>query len=202
MSTYYAPTKKIPFSDLFDGRLEMQNVREELVPGHTTVSSRCLTDGRNFIWADASSDGFLDTLVRRGRNAPRAILSAIEDVFETEIVSEHDARYWGYETQEEWDAVQNEMAEKHQREFEGELLKYLRGEPCGITPGTIGYIQAQVAQRLVAENPDLMLPGSISRLMAALKAESESHHVTVILSPEQKALAEMWVTHESELPEA
>jgi len=48
MSTDYAPFNKIRPRDLFDGRLEKFGVREQLTDD-TTETSKCLTDGRNWL---------------------------------------------------------------------------------------------------------------------------------------------------------
>ena len=85
--------------------------------------------------------------------------------FDTYIVSEHQPQYWGFETQEEWDA-----AEKRSREFEKEfyvqIMKYLRGQPNDIRPGTIGMIKAGIAKKLVEEDPVLLAPKNKDRLPA------------------------------------
>jgi hypothetical protein len=41
--------------------------------------------------------------------APARILLAISDVFETEIFSEHELQFWGFDTEEEWEAWQDSV---------------------------------------------------------------------------------------------
>jgi hypothetical protein len=143
MSTMYVPLEKIRFCHLFDGRLEAFNVREyipteEEIGGdedwRPTERKRVLTDGRYFMWAYADKDGFVDRIVRYGANAPASILNAITEVFSIAIVSERQPQFWGYDTQEEWDAANAGIAEQHEEEFYLDLLRYLRGEPHSIGP--------------------------------------------------------------------
>ena len=58
MSTYWSLIKKIPASDVFDGRLEEFGIRERVVPGETTDTNRCLTDGCGDVWVSIDGGGF------------------------------------------------------------------------------------------------------------------------------------------------
>ena len=40
------------------------------------------------------------------------ILCTVADAFETDIVSEHDAQFWGFDREEEWERWQKEHAGK------------------------------------------------------------------------------------------
>jgi len=62
MSTQYRPLKKIAACDLFDGRLEEFNVRED-VRRDTTEHARCLTDGKAKVAPRSDTS--------RGKNKPR-----------------------------------------------------------------------------------------------------------------------------------
>ena len=107
MSTDYRLLRKVPACDLFDGRLEEFGVREHVKPEATTEKSRLLTDGRNYLWVYIDDDGFVDCLTRYAPNgAPGKILNALANVFDTDIVSEYEPQFWGFDTQEEWDAWQ------------------------------------------------------------------------------------------------
>ena len=105
MSTSYAPLEKIRSDDVFDGRLESRNIHEHVVPGQTTGSSRCLTDGEYYLWVHIDAHGFVDQIVRHGLNAPGFILGAIAEIFDIKIVSEHQPEFWGYATNEEWETA-------------------------------------------------------------------------------------------------
>jgi len=89
-------------------------------------------------------------------NAPQRILQAICDEFDVDIVSEYEPQFWGFKTQEEWDAWERARATKAEEDFYNEVVKFVRGEAHDIKPGTIGMIQAEIAKRLIAESPDLL----------------------------------------------
>jgi hypothetical protein len=82
MSTYYAPFDKVHARDLFDGRLEKFCVREQLTDD-TTETSKCLTDGRNYLWVYINDAGIVSNIKRSGANAPSKILNAIAEAFDT-----------------------------------------------------------------------------------------------------------------------
>jgi hypothetical protein len=58
-----------------------------------------------------------------------------------------------FDTQEEWDAHWERMAREDEENFYIEVLKYLRGEPNDIRPGTAGMIKAEIAKKLVENDP-------------------------------------------------
>ena len=158
MSTSLRTLKKVSAQGLFDGRLEEYGVREHINSRATTNESRCLTDGRNYLWVSIGDDGFVGAITRYGMGgAPGKILSAVAAAFDTDIVSEHEPRYWGFETQEEWDAAWEQMARENDERFYLELMKYLRDEPNDIRQGTFGMDRAQIAKELVKKNPALLL---------------------------------------------
>lgn len=202
MSTCYAPLVKITAGDLFDGRLEEFGVREK-VTDQTTETMRCLTDGRNYVEVCVNEDGFIDHLIRRGRNAPDKILNAVAGAFNTDVVSEYEAQYWGFDTQEEWDAWQMEEHRKDEESFHVELLKYFRGEPNDIQRGTVRIIYAAIGKTLVDKDPALLLPINKNKLLTEIQSiYDRGGEVTVTLSPQDIALADMIATHEDDLPRA
>jgi hypothetical protein len=107
MVTYYSLIKKIPACDVFDGRLEEFGIREHIEPGKTTDTYRCLTDGRNYVWVQIDGKGFFWSVRRTSK-----ILFTVAHVFETDIVSEREAQFWGFETEEEWERWQMEHHRK------------------------------------------------------------------------------------------
>jgi hypothetical protein len=118
MSTDYRLLKKVPACDLFDGRLEGFGVREHVKPDATTEKSRLLTDGRNYLWVYIGDDGFVGCLTRYYPNgAPGKILSVLAEVFDTDIVSEYEPRFWGFDSQEEWDADTEQWARESRDRF-------------------------------------------------------------------------------------
>jgi hypothetical protein len=217
MSTDYRPLNQLRFSDLFDGRLERLGIKEpnettELYmcdfgrpePYKTTETLRCLTDGRNYVWVHSDDQGFLsDITTCFPGGAPGKILGAISEEFNTDIVSEHEPQFWGFDTQQEWDAYQEKIAREHEEEFHIELLKHLRGEANDIRPGTVGMLQAQIAEKLVAERPELLLPAHKQELLDAINAiYDRDHSVRGTLTDREIAAAQLAVTHEDDLPKA
>lgn len=201
MSTEYATLKKILACDLFDGRLGRFNVFEHL-NDEANETKRCLSDSRNYVWVHIDANGFVACITRYGRNAPRKILDAISDAFDTDIVSEYEPEYWGFDTQEEWDAAMDKLAAESKDRFYIQILKYLRGEANDLIPGTIGMIEAQIAERLVAQEPELMLVQNKNKLLSAIDEVYQREHVVqYTLSAADVAFARMIVTHEDDLPQ-
>ena len=107
----------------------------------TSDINKCLTDGRNFMWVHIDGDGFISTLTRYFPNgAPGRILRAISEAFDTDIFSEYEPQFWGFDTQEEWDAWQEAHAKKRDDEFYSHLVKYVSDKPNGIRSGTVGQL--------------------------------------------------------------
>ena len=189
MSTDYRPLEKVQACDLFDGRLEAFGVRERIKPDETTEQRRCLTDGRNYLWVYINDDGQISFFTRYfpGGN-PGKILKAIAEACDTDIVSEYEPQFWGFETQEKWDASEEELSRKQRDRFHNELLKYVRGEPYDIRPGTTAMIWAEIAKRLVENDPELLLPENKEKLRSEIDAVYDREPaVRVTLTPEQAA---------------
>ena len=94
MSTDYRPLGPIRMTNLFGGRLNKAGVNEHWTPDTTSVT-RCLTDGRNAIWAYAIDDEATVTMFTRyAGNDPEHILRAIGAEFNVRIVSEHESEFW------------------------------------------------------------------------------------------------------------
>jgi hypothetical protein len=100
MSTDFRPRRCIFARDLFDGRLDKYGIHEWGAPREQW---RCLTDGRdNYLSVLINDDGSVEEFTRYSScNDPEAILAAVAEAFETEISSEHEPQYWGFETNEE-----------------------------------------------------------------------------------------------------
>src|SRR5262245_7718293 len=145
MSTDFRPLKKIAACDLFDGRLEEFGVRVHVKKDGETRGEevRMLTDGRsNYLWVHIDGDGFISFTRYAPNGDPEKILNAVAEAFDTDIVSEYEPQYWGFDTEEEWEAAWNKIGEEYARKFDIELLKYCRGEPNDIEPGTNGEVDA------------------------------------------------------------
>jgi len=202
MSTYFAIRKEVRARDLFDGRLEDCGIREEVFPS-TDECNRCLTDGRNRLWVSIDSNGLVTVISSDGLNVPSKILDAIAKTFETEIFSEHEYQYWGYSTEEEWDADMRQMADVERDKFYNEVCAYIRGEDNGIIPRTIGEKKAKIAKTLVEKDPTLLQADHKDRLMTEMEAiYNRDHAVVVTLGPEDLALVQLLARHEDDLPQA
>ena len=133
---------------------------------------------------------------------PSRILAAIAETFDTDIVNEYDHRFWGYETEEEWEEAERKMAQERDDWWYGELMKFLAGEPADIRPGTIGMIKANYARELVDADPALL--HDREWLLAAVeeKYENGAHTIRVELTQRQIEAVKMRMTHEDDLPRA
>ena len=202
MSTDYVLSKKVRARDLFYGRLATFGIQEQ-VASNTSDPSRCLTDERNYLWVYLTEDGFVGSLTRYGFNAPDKILSAISEAFETDVFSEHEPQYCGFDTQEECDAAWKKISDQHRDQFYADVCAYIRGEPNDIVPGRIGEIKAKIAKTLVESQAALLRPENKDRLMSEMDAiYDRDHAVFITLGPEDIALAKMLATHEDDLPKA
>jgi hypothetical protein len=202
MSTDYATLNKVHITDLLDGRLEEFGVREHVHPTETTATHKCLTDGRNFLWAYGDKSGFVSVITRYAGNAPGKILGAIAEVFDTGIVSEYEPQFWGFDTQEQWDAAWKELAKKDQDRFYLDLLNFVSNKPHDVKPGTIGEIQAKIAKQLVEADSTLVQPERSEEFLNKIdEIYDREHTVTITLSDQDIALACLLSTHEDDLPQ-
>lgn len=203
VSIDYVTEQKIRYDEIFDGRLEQFGILEDLDSPHITDIARCLTDGRNYVWAYSNDRGLLSGLTRYAGNAPQKILKAISEAFDTDIFSEHEPQFWGFETQEAWDAAWDAMEKESRDQFYLRILRHLRGEPNDIGAGTVGMKKARIAERLVLERPELMLLERKDQLMTAIdEVYDRDHAVRITLTPEDLAYARMLANHEEDLPRA
>jgi hypothetical protein len=202
MSTSYRLEEHIPAVDVLDGRLMVFGVREQ-VNEHTNEAVKCLTDGRNCVWLYTDDDGFVSSLSSYRANVPSKILRAIATVFETQIFSEYEPQFWGFDSNEAWDAAMEQMDKEDDDRFYAELIKYLRGEPSDINPHTVGQTQAVIARKLTDENHELLIPEMRKTLMTAIEKIYESHHVVEVkLTKQDLAFNQMLATHEDDMGQA
>ena len=181
MSTQYGLRKSIKADELFDGRLEAFGVREgvkpegaaDQFPPYMKVREvRYLTDGYNSMAVIVYENGVPDLTVTNLWCAPeKEIFHAIAEAFDTDIVTEHQPEFWGFDTQEEWDAHEKRIHEEGQRKFHAELLKpSARRSRSDIGPGTIGMKKAEIAKALAEKDPSLMEPENRDKLMGVIDA--------------------------------
>jgi len=72
-----------------------------------------------------------------------------------------------------------EMSRKSEEEFHIELLKYLRGEPNDIRPGTNGMCMAEIAKKLFENDPTLLLPINKDKLRNEIQSVYNRDHAAV-----------------------
>jgi hypothetical protein len=165
MSTDYRLSKNLKAQDLFDGRLDAFGIREE--PGS---NRRCLTDGRNFLWAYMDWEGSVRRFSGYGPDGPGKIFDAIGDVFDIHIVGDHQPEYWGFGTQEEWDAAKKRASDEARNELYAYVCAYVRGEPIESSPDAIGEIKAKIAKGFVETDATLLHPENRDKLLAGIDA--------------------------------
>jgi hypothetical protein len=155
MSTDYILSRNVKAEDLFSGCLDAFGIRE-----HITSNRRCLTDGHNYLWAYMSHDGSVSCFSAHGPDKSGKILDAIRELFEIDIFSKHEPQYWGFNTQEEWDAAKNQA----RNELYADVCAYVRGEPNNIKSGAIG----EIAKALVGIDAALLHPENKDKLLAGI----------------------------------
>ena len=89
----------------------------------------------------------------------------------------------------------SEFCKKQDEDFYAiDVLKFVRGEPSRVTPGTVGEATAKIAKDLIAKNPSLALPENLQELIATVKAVEREHAVSsgcvITLSDEEIAMCE------------
>jgi len=202
MSTNYRSTQAIPFAQLFDGRLEKYGVYET-IQSDSTEQMRCLV-GRDGVLEAYREDNGSSSFARPSFTpVPWAVLDALVQEFEVELVCEHDPRYWGFATEKEWHDWQDQLANEADDHLYDELVRYVRNEPNDLRPGTVGMLMAEITTALVASDESLMAPQNRDRLLEAVKASfNRDHTVAITLTKKNLAAVELMAARTNELPQA
>src|ERR1700730_1071232 len=109
MSTAYKPLFNIRFENIFDARLDKYEVREQ-IRTDTSDSTRYLAGPDGVLAVFSEQNGASRSFVRPSfEPMPWSTFDALNREFDTEFVSEHDHRFWGFDTAGEWDQFQNEI---------------------------------------------------------------------------------------------
>jgi hypothetical protein len=98
----------------------------------------------------------------------RVVLDAISEEFGVELVCEHDPRYWGFATEEEWDEAWEKLDKGDKDKFYNDLLHYVRGEPNDLSTENIA--QADIAKSLIEGNRSLAEPWNRGVLLEWIEA--------------------------------
>jgi hypothetical protein len=185
MSTNFITEKQIQLSELLEGRLEKYNVCEH-VNEETSKDRRCLTDGTNYLWVWSHNGYAATSFTRYGGNAVNHILSSIFEEFDTNIYSEYQCQYWGFNSDEEWTDWMNEQSKSDNDKFYEEIVRFVTEQGCDFKTGTIGMIKAEIAKKLVSRSPELLLMANRDRLMDDIENSYNSEHaVSISLSQEE-----------------
>jgi hypothetical protein len=168
MSTAYKPLFNIRFENIFDARLDKYEVREQ-IRTDTSDSTRYLAGPDGVLAVFSEQNGASSSFVRPSfEPMPWSTFDALNREFDTEFVSEHDHRFWGFDTAKEWDQFQNEITRGENDDFYIDLIRYARGEPNGLIPGTVGFEEAEIAKTLIERDANLAKPEARDALFAAL----------------------------------
>jgi hypothetical protein len=93
----------------------------------------------------------------------------VADVFQTEISSEYQPQYWGFDTDEEWAVAMETMAMEEESKFQENLRKFLRDQPHGLKSGTDEMVQAEIGKSLILRDPELILEQNQAWLKAEIR---------------------------------
>jgi hypothetical protein len=202
MSTDYRPIPPIPFTELFDGRLDKYGVREK-AHADSTLRKRYLLGSDGVLEAYQNDDGTSSFSRRSFTPVPWTVIDALTEEFKIELVSEHDHRYWGFANEKDWTDWQAQLAKEDEDNFYKNLCHYLRGEPNDLRPGTIGMLKAEIAKDLVATDESLMAPSNRHLLLEAVKViYDRDHTIRVTLTKQDLAAVELMVARTNKLPQA
>lgn len=198
MSTWWRPASDIPFAQLSDGRLEKYGIRIVDTP-HDGKLFLVVRD--DFLELERQKNG--DCNFKRRGYVLSPINRALTEEFEIEWVSEHDHRFWGFATEEEWYAFNEKLTKEDEDRFYNDLLHYLRHEPNDLSPGTIGMIKAKIAKTLVASDPSLTAPEKRNALLEAVSAIYDPDDAkTTTLTERDLAPVELMAARTDDLPKA
>jgi len=178
MFANFRASTPIMSNELFDGRLATFGIKEHLSK-ERGKDKRCLADGRsNFLWAYINGNRSVSLLTLYfPMGNPCRILPVIADVFGVKMHSEREPEYWGFDTQEEWEAFDDKISKGDDNEVYCDLLCFLTGQSCGIRSGTDGMTRAKIAKKLVKEEPSLILVENKEKLLKQIEHVFFRDHV-------------------------
>ena len=107
----------------------------------------------------------------------------------------------GFATEDEWHNWHKQGNKEVEDELYDNILKYLRGEPNNILPGSVWMIEAEIAKILVKNDPGLIAPEKREALLEAVNAiYDRGHTVTITLTEQDLAVADMMAARTDDLP--
>jgi hypothetical protein len=198
MQTNYRPHPAIPFAQLFDGRLDKYGVREK-IGEYSTETARQLKGCDCVLQVFREEDGSCTFTCSNFRPLPSAVLEALIEEFAIEVVSEHDYRYWGFSSEEKWNAVNEKLAKESEDKLYNNILHFVRGEPDDLEEGSFEFQQAEIAKALIQNDPSLMAPEKRGVLLEAVMAIFDQENG---LTDREWAELEMMIARPKDLPQA
>jgi hypothetical protein len=154
MPTIFRPTKPIPFNFPFDGRLDKYGVRED-IRSNTSASVRYLQGKDGFLCVRSEENGANSVFeMPHFLPVPRSVFNALSSEFDTSFQSGYGFRYWGFETEEAWEAAQV-LSQYNKIEFYNSLIRFARGEPHDFAPGSKMFHKIEVAKAAIVRDPSL-----------------------------------------------
>ena len=167
MSTDYHPLSPIRMADLFSGRLKKYGVHDKSIE-----DSKRLADSYTILRVfseDNDKVALFTSYEEENEIHPYRIIAAIADEFDTDIVSELDPRYWGYESFRQWNAEFCAAAAKKMEEFHKNVLNYIEGNPCNLEC-IGGRKRAKIATKLIKRYPELAAKDKCADLVNVIEA--------------------------------
>jgi hypothetical protein len=169
MSVSFRSDKCITINELFDGRLEkfgIIGITGRLKNEHFYSNLGYLKDSKNNALTVYAEHRWVRSFANFHGSNGTYILTKIGEVFDTEIYSENQPKYWGSERYTHEAA----MCEAED-EYYLEIMKHVRGEPSDIKEWANGMKEAEFAKELVSEDLHLVFLDFKKELMKAIHKE-------------------------------
>ncbi|NRP15228.1 hypothetical protein [Marinobacterium sp. xm-a-152] len=151
MSADFRLEKSVLMEELFDGRLKTFGITEIAGNGGVIGVSRCLFDGRNYLWVFGGE--YVGTITRYNSNDPNKILNAISEQFDTNIFREDDPGFLGFKDEEEMTAFFEQVAKEDRDRLYHKIMNFLYLKPHGMAKDSYEMTEALIAHELVIEDP-------------------------------------------------
>ena len=142
-----------PIDEVFDGRLAKYGINEIVKDGRSSETERCLTDGFDSVWVYghvSPSPGC--SIDYRFDDAP-GIYVRLQQLFQTEVLSDNEPQYWGFDSHEDWDNHLAKQAERERNRLYDDLVNFLTLRAHPFQKDTVGMGKALVAHELVVNDP-------------------------------------------------
>jgi hypothetical protein len=163
MCTYYRPIRPIQMSELFSGRLKKYGIYDDSIGDARRLAGELpglnVSNGIHSIVVHVRPDDN-DTVAEfasydeDNEIDPHGVIAAIADEFDTEIVSQHDPRYWGYKNFRDWNAAFYAQTSARLDAAYKDIMNYVEGKPCDLA-SIRGRRRARIGKRLIQKYPEL-----------------------------------------------